>query len=159
LPEEFGRPAVVSGFEGADVLTSVYRLCRQVSCGVPRLENEYGRAVRPEGNPAARAVMAQVLEPADDVWRGLGAIPRSGFALRPEFAAFDAAKLFGFAPKNCEGNTGCRCGDVLRGAVSPRQCPLFGRACTPENPVGPCMVSGEGACAAAYKYGGIEDAG
>ena len=156
LPQEYRVPAVVSGFEAGDILASVYRLCRQIAQSAPKLENEYTRAVRLQGNEAAKAMIERVFCPADDIWRGLGPIPRSGFALRAEYAAFDAVKRFGFAPQNKENDTGCRCGEILRGAKEPRQCPLFGKACLPENPVGPCMVSSEGACAAAYKYQSIE---
>ena len=98
-------------------------------------------------------VMAQVLEPKDDTWRGLGDIPNSGFGLKPEFAAFDAAARFGFSPAPQTAPSPCRCGDVICGRIGPKECPLFGSVCTPDNPVGPCMVSGEGACAAAYLYG------
>jgi hydrogenase expression/formation protein HypD len=156
LPEEYRMPAVVSGFEAGDILAAVYMLCRQIEQGAPKLENEYTRAVRAQGNPAARAMVEQVFCPADDVWRGLGAIAQSGYALKPEYVAFDAVKQFDFAPENKENRTGCRCGEILRGALTPQQCPLFGRACLPENPVGPCMVSSEGACAAAYKYRSVE---
>ncbi len=156
LPQEYGKAAVVSGFEAGDILASVYLLSRQLAAGAPRLENEYTRAVRPEGNAAAQAVLAQVFCPADDIWRGLGAIPQSGFALKERYADFDAGKRFCFTPENRETATGCRCGEILRGAREPAQCPLFGKTCLPENPVGPCMVSSEGACAAAYKYRGIE---
>lgn len=155
LPARYRIPAVVAGFEGGDLAAAIYALCRQISTGRPALENEYTRAVRPKGNPAARAVLAQVFAPADDIWRGLGPIPQSGYALRPAFAAHDAAKRFGFAPQNREQATGCRCGEVLKGLLEPARCPLFGKACRPDDPVGPCMVSGEGACAAAFKYRGL----
>ena len=153
LPEEFGLPAVVSGFEAGDILYSVWRLATMLSQGRPALENEYTRLVRDGGNPAARAAMEQVFEPVSSVWRGLGEIPASGYAIREEFAPWDAAKKFGFVPGADADIPGCRCGDVIRGVCGPKDCPLFGRVCTPADPVGPCMVSGEGACAAAYKYG------
>ena len=152
LPEEFGLPAVVSGFEAGDILYSVWRLAAMLAEGRPALENEYTRLVRPAGNPAAQAAIARVFAPAASDWRGLGRIPDSGFALRPEFAPWDAAKKFALAPGAGTEVPGCRCGAVIRGACPPERCPLFGRACTPADPVGPCMVSGEGACAAAYKY-------
>ncbi|MFR3792848.1 MAG: hydrogenase formation protein HypD [Blautia massiliensis (ex Durand et al. 2017)] len=154
LPEEYGLPAVVSGFEAGDILYSVWRLARLHAEGRPALENEYTRVVRPAGNPAAQAAIDRVFVPADSVWRGLGEIPASGYALRPEFAPWDAAQKFGFAPGPGTEAPGCRCGAVLRGACEPRDCPLFGRTCTPADPVGPCMVSSEGACAAASRYGG-----
>ena len=93
------------------------------------------------------------------MWRGIGGIAASGYALRGEYAAFDAAKKFDFTPQDREGESGCRCGEILRGVMEPRQCPLFGRACLPDDPVGPCMVSSEGACAAAYKYRSVEQDG
>ena len=153
LPEEYGLPAVVSGFEAGDILYSVWRLAQMHAAGRPALENEYTRLVRDAGNPAAQAAMAQVFEPVSSVWRGLGEIPASGLALKEAFAPWDAARKFGFAPGPEAENPGCRCGAVLRGVCAPQDCPLFGRACTPADPVGPCMVSSEGACAAAWKYG------
>ena len=152
LPEEYGLPAVVSGFEAGDILYSVWRLAQMHAAGRPALENEYTRLVRSAGNPAARAAMEQVFQPVSSVWRGLGEIPASGLALRPAFAPWDAAKKFGFTPAPEAETPGCRCGAVLRGVCAPQDCPLFGRACTPADPVGPCMVSSEGACAAAWKY-------
>lgn len=153
LPRDCGLPAVVAGFEAADILYAVYRLVCQLAAGRPALENEYTRVVPAQGNAAALAAVGAVFAPADSVWRGLGAIPQSGYALRPEYAAFDAAARFGLAPAPGAEPPGCRCGQVLRGVCRPAACPLFGKACTPADPVGPCMVSGEGACAAAYRYG------
>ena len=153
LPEDYRLPAVVSGFEAGDILYSVWRLVSMLSEGRPALENEYTRVVPAQGNAAALAAVGAVFAPADSVWRGLGAIPQSGYALRPEYAAFDAAARFGLAPAPGAEPPGCRCGQVLRGVCRPAACPLFGKACTPADPVGPCMVSGEGACAAAYRYG------
>ena len=153
LPEEYGLAAVVSGFETGDLLYAVYTLLRQKKENAPRLENEYTRAVTPEGNPAALAVLEQVLEPRAALWRGLGLISDSGMALKEEFAHWDAAKRFDLAPVERDVPTPCRCGDVICGLIEPAQCPLFGKVCTPEAPTGPCMVSGEGACAVAYHYG------
>ena len=153
LPKEYGLHAVVSGFEAGDILYSVWRLAQMHAEGRPALENEYTRLVRDAGNPAAQAAMARVFEPVSSVWRGLGEIPASGLALKEAFAPWDAARKFGFAPGPEAENPGCRCGAVLRGVCAPQDCPLFGRACTPADPVGPCMVSSEGACAAAWKYG------
>lgn len=153
LPEQYGLPAVVGGFEPADLLYAVYSLLRQIADGNPTLENEYARAVRPEGNPAAMAAMERVLEPCGSLWRGLGHIPGSGLALREEFTPWDASKAFGLSPVTADTPTPCRCGDVICGLLEPAECPLFGTACTPDAPTGPCMVSGEGACAAAYQYG------
>ena len=157
LPREYGLPAVVAGFEGDDVIRAVYELCRMKATGEPDTLNAYTRVVRAQGNPAAQAMLQSVLEPKDDVWRGLGVIAKSGMQIREAYAEFDAARRFGIEglERNMEKTNGCRCGDILRGAMEPARCPLFGRACTPANPVGPCMVSGEGACAAAYKYQGV----
>ncbi len=152
LPKEYGLPAVVCGFEPEDILMSVYLLLKQISEGRAELDNEYRRAVSFEGNPLALKVMEQYLEPSDEVWRGLGTIRRSGLRLKPEFADFDAAKRFGIAAGEDQEIPGCRCGDIICGKAAPADCPLFGKACTPEDPVGPCMVSAEGACSAAYKY-------
>lgn len=153
LPEEYGLPAVVAGFETGDLICAIRALLAQIKTGVPRLENEYTRAVSPGGNPAARAAMDRVLEPRTVLWRGLGNIPDGGLVIREEFAPWDAAVRFGLPPADEDPPTPCRCGDVICGRISPRQCPLFGTVCTPEDPVGPCMVSGEGSCAAAYLYG------
>ena len=152
LSGEYGLPAVISGFEPEDILVSVWRLLRQRREGRSRLENEYTRAVAPEGNPLAREMIDRVLEPRDDLWRGLGRIPGSGLGLREEFAPWDALRRFDVRISDREADTPCRCGEIIQGRMSPGDCPLFGTVCVPEDPVGPCMVSGEGACAAAYKY-------
>ncbi len=152
LPEEYGMPGVIGGFEPDEMLLAVYLLLRQISRREAKIENAYRRAVRPEGNPLARKMLSASFALADAGWRGLGMIPQSGFALREEFAEFDAAKRFQIQAGEPAIQNGCRCGDVITGKLSSTQCPLFGKACTPEDPVGPCMVSSEGACAAAYKY-------
>ena len=152
LPEEYGLPGVVSGFEPEDLLASVYLLVKMLHLGRPKLVNEYSRLVRPEGNLAARKAVEQVFAPSDSLWRGLGEIAGSGLAVRKEFAAWDGARRFGFAPDPKAEAAGCRCGDVIRGFLAPEGCPLFGKSCRPEDPAGPCMVSGEGAGAAAYRY-------
>ena len=154
LPRDYGLPAVVAGFEPADILYAVYCLVRQLAEERPRLQNEYTRLVPAQANAAAQAAVGRVFAPTDSLWRGLGAIPDSGLAFRPAYAQFDAAARFGVTPgPGCEP-PGCRCGDVLRGVAGPASCPLFGTVCTPADPVGPCMVSGEGACAAAARYRG-----
>mgnify|MGYP005816242643 FL=1 len=152
LPEEYGLPAVVSGFEPEDLVVSVYLLVKMLAEGRPALVNEYARLVRGSGNPAARKAVDAVFAPGGSLWRGLGEISESGLAIREEFAAWDAARQYGFCPDAGAEAAGCRCGDVIRGLLAPQECPLFGLACLPEDPVGPCMVSGEGACAAAYRY-------
>ena len=116
-------------------MAAVYQLLRQIQEGNHDLENEYTRAVAPQGNPMARQIMAETFTWQDDVWRGLGTIPNSGYALRPEFSAFDAARKFDFQPEDKEEMTGCKCGEIIRGRREPMQCPLFGKACLPENPV------------------------
>ena len=152
LPEEYGIPAVVGGFEPEEILHALYLLLCQLAEGKPRLENAYPRAVKAAGNRLAQRVMAECFEPRRDLWRGLGAIEDSGLGWRGDFAAFDAEKKFDLHIEAAEGPVGCRCGDVICGRCRPADCPMFGRRCTPEDPVGPCMVSSEGACAAAYKY-------
>ena len=152
LPEEFRIPAVIAGFEPEDILLSVYMLCRQIKEGCPRMENEYTRAVSPEGNPLALAVMDRFLKAESDLWRGLGEILGGALMLRDEYAAFDARKRFHIQYEAHEDKSGCRCGDVIQGKLAPAACPLFGKACTPADPFGPCMVSSEGTCAAAFKY-------
>ncbi len=155
LPEDYGLPAVVGGFEPEEILLAVYWLLKQLAEGRPRLENAYPRAVSREGNRLARAVMDRCLEPRSDTWRGLGEIEASGLGLREEWKAFDAQRRFAVSVKPEEPPSACRCGQVITGRLSPRDCGLFGKACTPEDPMGPCMVSSEGACAAAYKYAAL----
>lgn len=152
LAEEYRIPGVIGGFETGDLLAAINRLLWQIKHGEARLENEYTRAVSPEGNLMALTVMAETFEERDDVWRGLGEIPGSGLALRPEYAPWDAAKKFPIHPEDRESLTGCKCGEIICGRLMPKECPLFGTACIPEHPVGPCMVSSEGACAATYQY-------
>ncbi len=154
LADEFSVPAVISGFEPEDILASVYRLLRQIEEKRAVPENTYSRAVSKEGNSAAKQIINACFELRDDLWRGLGNIPKSGFGIRKEFALFDAQARFGISLPEREKAAACRCGDIICGKMPPAECPLFAKACTPENPVGPCMVSSEGACAAAYKYGG-----
>ena len=138
------------------MLAALLMLVRQSE---PAIEIEYTRAVRPEGNPVARGVMDQVFEACDADWRGLGVIPGSGLRINEEFAAFDAARRFAVEPGEPIEPRGCRCGEVLRGVLDPAECPLFGTRCTPESPVGACMVSSEGSCAARHRYQQLEGAG
>jgi hydrogenase expression/formation protein HypD len=149
---EKGKPCVVAGFEAVDVLAAVEMLVRQMAEGRSEVQVEYRRAVRPEGNRRAQEVMARVFEVVDARWRGLGVIPGSGLALREEFAEFDAAQRFAVDLPPAREPAGCRCGEVLRGAIEPPECRLFGNECTPGKPVGACMVSSEGACQAWYRY-------
>jgi hydrogenase expression/formation protein HypD len=147
-----GKPCVVAGFEPADILRGLHLLLRQLIEGRSEVEIEYRRAVTPEGNRRAQDMLARVFRPADAGWRGLGVIPGSGLDIADEFADFDAARRFSVDVPPTREPAGCRCGDVLRGAIDPQECPLFGRTCTPANPVGACMVSTEGACQAHYRY-------
>jgi len=150
LPDEYGIGGVVAGFEADDVLEALLMLTQQSG---PAVEIGYRRAVTPEGNRAAQRLMARVFEPCDADWRGLGTIAGSGLRLRGEWARFDALRRFAVEPGTPVEPAGCRCGEVLRGVIDPDACPLFGRRCTPETPVGACMVSSEGSCAAHYRYG------
>ncbi|MCQ2557706.1 MAG: hydrogenase formation protein HypD [Oscillospiraceae bacterium] len=153
LADELGSPAVVSGFEGEEILLAIALLVKQIAEGKPQLQNAYPQAVAPNGNELAKNMILRCFAPRSDLWRGLGEIPASGLALKDELAGFDAEKKFGITVSAAQVHTACRCGDVITGRIAPGQCPLFGTRCTPEDPVGPCMVSSEGACAAAYKYG------
>lgn len=152
IAEKFSVPAVISGFEPLDILRSLLLIIDQINTKQPAVVNAYTRAVADQGNPRAREVMAEVFTTADTPWRGLGRIPRSGLVLREEYARFDALRHLGVQVQDLPPLPGCRCGDVLKGKMRPDQCPLFGKACVPANPVGPCMVSTEGSCAAYYKY-------
>ncbi len=149
-----GVPGVIAGFEPLDLLGGILALLRQLAEGRRQVENGYARAVRPGGNPRAREVLDLLLEPADALWRGLGDIPGSGLRLRAPHAEMDAERRFGLPPLRNAEPDGCRCAGVIQGQLDPPDCPLFSRGCTPERPVGPCMVSSEGACAAHYRYGG-----
>jgi len=151
---EYGRPIVVAGFEPTDILQAVAGLLRQLREGRAEVENQYGRVVREEGNPQALAALAEVFTVRDDFeWRGLGAIPFSGYRIADAFAPWDAETKFEVPGARIEDPKACRCGDVLRGLAKPYECGVFGTACTPEKPLGTCMVSSEGACAAYYAYG------
>lgn len=150
IPADYGVPCVITGFEAADILQAVYRLMRMRKEGAA-VENEYSRAVRPGGNPKAIEVMSDVFEPADAEWRGLFVIPGSGLALRDEFRDFDAGTWEVELPEPVR-DKGCRCGDVLCGRIRPTECPFFARTCTPDSPIGPCMVSSEGTCASYFIY-------
>lgn len=152
LPREYGVPAVIAGFEPENILYAVYRLLRQIAEGRPALENVYKQAVSAEGNPLALRILKECFVPCRDIWRGLGEIEESGLALKEELADFDAARRFELRFGAAETPTACRCGQVICGRLGAKDCPLFAKVCTPEDPVGPCMVSSEGACAAAYKY-------
>ncbi len=153
LPEEYGIPCAVAGFEPLDVLQAILALVEMAEEGRPAVFNAYRRSVTEEGNRPAQEAMGHVFQVVEASWRGFGPIPASGLDLRPEYAPFDARRAFPVEIAPAREPPGCRCGEVLRGVLFPTECPLFGRACTPQNPVGPCMVSAEGACAAYYRFG------
>jgi hydrogenase expression/formation protein HypD len=155
LARDHHMPCVIAGFETVEILRGLAHLVRQAAAGEARVENCYPGPVRPGGNPRARAVAAEVFESCDSSWRGLGEIPASGLRIREAFAHFDAARRFDVVLPEPREPRGCRCGDVLRGVLDPGDCPHFGRACTPDTPVGACMVSSEGSCAARYHYGEV----
>ncbi len=154
IPRNYGLPIVVSGFEPADILQSVVMILRQLDSGSVRVENQYARVVRDGGNRRAMEMLTETMQlrPFFE-WRGLGFISQSALALRPEFADFDAEARFAVPNVRVTDPKACQCGEVLKGAIKPWQCKVFGTACTPETPIGSCMVSPEGACAAYYNYG------
>jgi hydrogenase expression/formation protein HypD len=152
LARDYRIPGVITGFEPVDVLQGIAQLLEQRVEGRAKIEIAYRRGVMAQGNPTARATIDRVFTTRDANWRGLGTIPQSGYAIRDEFAAFDARRRFDPKVEPTVEPTGCRCGDVLRGIIAPSGCPLFGTVCTPANPTGPCMVSSEGSCAAHYRY-------
>ncbi len=153
LPSEYGIACAIAGFEPADIMQGILSIVEQVENGNPHVENCYGRAVNPGGNPRARALAEEVFRPCDAWWRGLGLIKESGLALRRRYRSFDALQRFGIEPAPGNEPPGCLCGKILRGAATPVECPLFEKKCVPSSPVGPCMVSAEGTCAAWYRYG------
>ncbi len=159
LPRDYRTPIAIAGFEPLDILRGISMLVDQVAAGEAWVDNAYSRSVLPEGNRAALDMMGRVFEVADAEWRGLGVIPASGLRIRAAFQAHDAARVFPVEVAPSREPPGCRCGDVLRGVLPPPACPLFRKVCSPEHPVGPCMVSAEGACAAYYQFGGVSDGG
>jgi len=155
LVREFAIGGVITGFEALDILEGVSMLLRQKKEARAAIEIQYRRAVKEGGNPRALGIMDEVFMPVDASWRGLGTIPDSGLALREEFRGMDAAQAFDIPYEEVDDPPGCRCGEVLQGLIRPPECPLFGTRCTPQYPVGPCMVSSEGSCAAFYRYGAL----
>ena len=152
LAERYRVPIVVTGFEPLDVLDGIRRTVLQLEAGRGEVENAYPRAVRPEGNPAAQQMLADVFEVCDRQWRGIGMIPRSGWRLAGDYAAFDAERRFDVGELHVDEPAACRAGEVLQGLIKPDQCECFGTSCTPRTPMGATMVSSEGACAAYYQY-------
>jgi len=153
IASDYGIPCVVSGFEPLDILQTVDMLVEQVEKGESKVEIAYKRGVRPEGNQQALRLMEQVFEPCPALWRGIGEVAESGLRLREKYKSFDAEANFELKPGPTVEAAGCICGDILRGVRTPSDCKLFGKTCTPESPVGPCMVSTEGSCSACYLYG------
>ncbi|MBX6423742.1 hydrogenase formation protein HypD [Thermosulfurimonas sp. F29] len=153
IPRQFGIPGVITGFEPRDILEGIALLVRILREGLPRIEIQYTRAVRPEGNPWGRRMMSEVFRPVSGRWRGLGEIPESKLVPSGEFEEYDAVREFGLSLTPSPEPAGCRCGEVLKGKVLPPDCPLFVRVCTPDTPHGPCMVSNEGSCAAYFRFG------
>ncbi len=155
---QYQKPVVIAGFEPLDVMQAILMLVRQINEGRAVVENEFTRAVTRDGNPAAIKVVADVLEMRDSFeWRGLGEVPNSALKIRPEYAQWDAERKFDLHYRAVADHKQCECGAILRGVKKPTDCKLFGTVCTPESPMGSCMVSSEGACAAHYSYGRFRD--
>ncbi|MEA3225025.1 MAG: hydrogenase formation protein HypD [Planctomycetota bacterium] len=153
IVEDFGRPCIVAGFEAVQIMEGLSEICGQLAAGKPELKSMYPAVVTEKGNAAAQRIIDECFEPVDGHWRGLGKIEKSTLKLRDKYDRFDAFKRFGISEVPTEDKTGCQCGEVLCGLIDPPQCSLFGLKCTPQEPVGPCMVSSEGACSAWFKYG------
>jgi hydrogenase expression/formation protein HypD len=158
LARDHRRPCVIAGFEPLDILYGVLIALEQLATGRAEVVNEYARVVRPAGNPAAQALIAEIFVPAAAHWRGIGCVQQSGLYLTRAHADFDVERRLPVPRRPAHGARGCICGAILRGAATPEACPLFGHACTPATPVGPCMVSAEGTCAAHYRYESPEPA-
>ena len=155
IPKRYGIGCCISGFEPLDILEGIYILIKQVVDKNPKVANQYVRVVKRNGNLKAKRLMAQIFKTADAYWRGLGKIPKSGLKIKNDFSQFDAEKIFSLKQANRQTGkqaTQCQCGDILKGLVSPLDCVLFSKVCRPDNPIGPCMVSSEGACSAYYRY-------
>ena len=153
LASDYNISGVVTGFEPLEILRAIFRLLINIRQESATIENEYTSVVKNEGNISAQKILNQVYEPVDANWRGIGLIKQSGLKLREEFSKYDIEQVMPVEVKNTNKKTACRCGEVLRGVITPRECPLFGKICTPTHAIGPCMVSVEGVCAAWYKYG------
>ena len=153
IVDKFHKGVVVSGFEPIDIMQSIFMLVKQMEENKPKVEIQYTRVVKPEGNQKARALIEKVFDFTDASWRGLGMIPLSALKIRTEYEKFDAEKAFNIKIKQTKEPKGCICGQVLKGLNQPSDCKLFGKVCTPENPTGACMVSSEGACNVFYRYG------
>lgn len=153
IVEDFARPCVVAGFEPLQIVEGLGEICRQLSAGKAELKSIYTAVVTERGNTSAQKVIDECFEPADGYWRGLGNIEKSTLKLKDQYAQFDASRQFNITETPGEETKGCRCGEVLCGLIDPPQCGLFGKSCTPQKPIGACMVSSEGSCSAWFKYG------
>jgi len=153
LVQEYRVACAVAGFEPVDILEGILMLVKQIRSSTPKVDVAYRRAILPEGNPTALHILRTVFEPCDSEWRGLGLIPESGLKIREKFSMYDAEKQISVEVEETREPEGCLCGAVLKGKTRPSECPLFGTQCTPENPIGACMVSSEGTCAAYFRYG------
>jgi len=153
IPSKYKKACVITGFDADDILQAIFMLLKQINENEPKVEIQYKDAVKPEGNPKAVEFINRYFEPCDSNWRGIGIIPKSGLKLKKEYSHRDAEFVFTIPQIQSKEPKGCQCGLVLRGVKIPPECPLFAKICTPENPVGACMVSSEGSCAAYYKYG------
>ncbi|MBF0203103.1 MAG: hydrogenase formation protein HypD [Desulfamplus sp.] len=152
--EKYRIPSVIAGFEPVDILKAIFMLAKQNQSGIPSLENGYERAVSEDGNTKAREIMNQVFQTSDTIWRGIGEIPQSGMKLKTTYNRFNALEKFHIELRDSPEPAGCACGQILMGLKTPEDCSMYGRKCTPAHPVGPCMVSSEGSCAAHYRYKG-----
>ncbi|MFC1569177.1 hydrogenase formation protein HypD [bacterium] len=152
IVQDFNKGCVIAGFEPIDLLQGILMLCQQIRLNEYKVENQYKRIVQTQGNPRAMSVINAVFESCDTEWRGLGDIPQSGLKIRSEYSHWDASVQFDVEIPPSNEPVGCRCGDVLTGKINPDECPLFGKTCTTDFPIGACMVSSEGSCAAAYRY-------
>ncbi len=152
IAEKYHLGCVIAGFEPVDLMEAILMLVRQIESGKQRVEIQYKRAVKPEGNVKAQEMLDEVFELRDDWWRGLGVLPASGYGIRKKYAAYDSEKEIPVEVEPTRVDKGCICGEILKGLKNPKECKLFGKGCTPQNPVGPCMVSNEGACHAYFRY-------
>jgi hydrogenase expression/formation protein HypD len=156
LAKDFNLPCVIAGFEPLDIFQSLYLLLTQIKNDTAQVENQYFRAVKPQGNPEALNLVNQVFRTGDSLWRGIGMIPESGLSLREQYREFDAEIMIPVEVEKSREPKGCICGLVIQGKSSPKECPYYAVQCTPQSPIGPCMVSSEGSCQAYFKYGDVE---
>ena len=157
IPEDFGVACAISGFEPLDILLAIYRLVNQIQTEDYRVEIAYRRGVKPEGNTQAQKLLDEVFEVSESRWRGIGAVPASGLKIKNKYRRYDAEESFSITTRPSEEPKDCICGDILRGVSTPLDCRLYRLKCTPEHPVGPCMVSSEGSCATYYHYGNRDE--